>query len=202
MIAASLTAAALLALVTGQSVTDRQAYAIYEAKLAAMMAPGTSSPSPTGSASPAAGLAAAPLAALSTSTGIAPGGCILVRGSGNGASTSDCTSCHVNYQAQHSHPVDVYQDAGRSRSLRSAAEVVRRGVFLSDGKVTCLSCHDGNSTWKYKIALPPDAQLKPRVKPGNPMTYESVAVVRTAATMPTGSDVSPTPLCMACHGFD
>jgi hypothetical protein len=202
MITASLTAAALLTLVTGQSVTDRQAYAIYEAKLAALTTTGSASASPAAAVASSARPVASGVAALAAPAAIAPGGCILVPGSGNGATTSDCTSCHVSYQAQHSHPVDVYQDAGRSSSLRRAAEVVRRGVFLSDGKVTCLSCHDGNSTWKYKIALPPDAQLKPRVKPGNPMTYETVAIVRTAATMPSGSDVSPTPLCMACHGFD
>lgn len=193
MTTASLMVAILVALLTGQSASDRQAYAIYQAKLAAMTA-SSATTNPIGTSD---GAAPASLAAATT-----PAGCLLVRGAGNTATTSDCTSCHVSYQAQHSHPVDVYQNAGRSRSLRPAAEVVKRGVFLAEGMVTCLSCHDGNSTWKYKLAIPPDAQIRPRVKSGDPMTYESGAIVRTAATMPAGADVSPTPLCKACHAFD
>ncbi len=183
----------LVALLSGQSASDREAYAIYQAKLAKLTAPAVTTATDAG---------AAP-AGSSTAAAASPAGCILVRGAGNTATTADCTACHATYQSAHSHPVDVYQDAGRSRSLRPAAEVVRRGVFLADGKVTCLSCHDGNSTWKYKLALPPDAPARPRVKSGDPTTYEPGLVVRTAATtMPSGSDVSPTPLCKACHGFD
>ena len=193
MTTASLTVALLVALLAGQSASDRQAYAIYEAKLAAMTAAPTT-PDPGGASSDAAGSGSASLAA--------PGGCILVRGASNTATTSDCTSCHATYQAQHSHPVDVYQGAGRSRSLRTAAEVVQRGIFLADGKVTCLSCHDGNSTWKYKLALPPGSQIQPRVKARDATTFAPGLIVRTATTMPAGSDVSPTPLCKACHGFD
>jgi hypothetical protein len=194
MTTASIAVAILIALLSGQSASDGQAYAIYQAKLSAMVATASSTDSGGASAS-----AANPVGAAT----VAPGGCILVPGAGNLATTSDCTVCHSNYQAQHSHPVDVYQDAGRSRSLRKAAEVVRRGVFLADGKVTCLSCHDGNSKWKYKIALPPDAQTNPRVKPRDPTTYAPGLAVRVASTtMPAGSDVSPTPLCKACHGFD
>jgi hypothetical protein len=193
MTSASIAVAILIALLSGQSASDRQAYAIYEAKLSAMMATDAASGPGGASASSASPAAAA----------VSPGGCILVPGSGNLATTSDCTACHSNYQSQHSHPVDVYQDAGRSRSLRKAAEVVRRGVFLADGKITCLSCHDGNSQWKYKIALPPDARTNPRVNPRDPSTFAPGMLVRTAATtMPAGSDVSPTPLCKACHGFD
>lgn len=194
MTTASIAVAILLALLSGQSASDRQAYAIYQAKLSAMMTAGAVSDSGGASSS-----AANPVGA----SVVTPGGCILVPGAGNLATTSDCTACHASYQAQHSHPVDVYQDAGRSRSLRKASEVVKRGVFLADGKVTCLSCHDGNSKWKYKIALPPDAQTSPRVKPRDPSTFAPGMVVRTAATtMPAGSDVSPAPLCKACHGFD
>jgi hypothetical protein len=80
--------------------------------------------------------------------------------------------------------------------------VVRRGVFLADGKVTCLTCHDGNSSWKHTIALPPGAALRPRVKPGDPQTYAPGSVVRVAATLPAGSVVSPAPLCKACHALD
>jgi hypothetical protein len=188
MTSASLAAAILAALLSGQSGSDPQAYALYQAKLAVLM--GTAATGTATASTPAS-------AAAST-----PGACLLAPGAGNLSSTSDCTSCHTSYAARHSHPVDVYQDGARSRSLRTSAEVVRRGVFLADGKVTCLSCHDGNSTWKYKIAIPPGADLRPRVKPGNPSTYSPGMVVRTAGAMPSGSDVSPTPLCKACHAFD
>jgi hypothetical protein len=149
----------------------------------------------------------------------AQGACILVPGSGNGASTRDCTACHAGFEGSHSHPVDVDHEAARFRSgrgsgpsLRPAAEVVKRGVFLADGKITCLTCHDGSSPWKAKIALPPDALLREPVRPGNPQTYDP-ALMRpspmtglTATTgrqlLPAGTAVSPTPLCKACHSFD
>jgi hypothetical protein len=115
--------------------------------------------------------------------------------------------------------VDVDQDMARARSLggsgpslRPAAEVVKRGVFLADGKVSCLTCHDGSSTWKYKIALPPDARLREPVKPGNPSTYDPAVMKPSAMTgltavtgkqlLPAGTEVSPTPLCKVCHSFD
>ena len=186
----SLTVAALVSLLAGQSAVDREAYAIYQAKLLTL----------TGSTSTAISAADAHTAA-STSASASPG-CLLVSGGSNLATTSDCTACHTGYAARHSHPVDVHQDSGRSRSLRSSAEVVKRGVFLADGKVTCLSCHDGNSSWKFKIALPPDSMLRPRVKPGDAQTYAPGMLLRVTATMPPGSDVSPAPLCKACHGFD
>lgn len=190
MTTVSLTVAALAALLSGQGTADRQAYATYQAKLAALV--GT-----TETNVPSAN----PPSAVPASTSGAPA-CLLVPGGSNLATTSDCTACHFNYARGHSHPVDVYQDSLRSRSLRSSAEVVKRGVFLADGKVSCLSCHDGNSTWKYKIALPPGAAIRPRVKPGDPQTYAPGMIVRTAVTMPGGSDVSPAPLCKVCHAFD
>jgi hypothetical protein len=189
----SLAVVTLATLLSGQTLADRQAYATYQAKLTAMMAT-----TATTSSRYASGTSEAP--------------CTLAPGAGNSATTADCTSCHATYQGTHSHPVDVYQDAVRSSSLRSAAEVVKRGVFLADGKITCLSCHDGNSTWKYKIALPPDSKLLAPVKPGDPRTYDP-ALMRpspltglTATTgrtiLPAGTEVSPTPLCKVCHVFD
>jgi hypothetical protein len=200
MIGAGLTLAALLALASGQSAEDRKHYSAYQIQLASIMAT-ESAAATTATAISAASPAAAPLAA-----------CILAPGSGNIATTQDCTACHVGFAQGHSHPVDVNQDSVRSRSLRPAAEVVKRGVFLADGKVTCLSCHDGNSPWKAKLALPPDAQLRERVKPGDPETYDPVQMRPSALTgltattgkarLPAGTEVSPTPLCKACHSFD
>jgi hypothetical protein len=198
---AILTLAALLALASGQSAEDRKHFTAYQVQLASILA----TEARTASNSPAATSAAPASAAAS-------GPCILVPGGGNVATTQDCTVCHMGFAQGHSHPVDVNQDSARSRSLRPAAEVVKRGVFLADGKVTCLSCHDGNSPWKAKLALPPDAQLRERVKPGDPRTYASGLMRPSALTgltattgkqrLPAGTEVSPTPLCKACHAFD
>jgi len=197
----SLAAAALASLLAAQSASDRAAYQAYQVQLARIMASDSRS------------------ASSATASVVAQQGCTLVPGSGNSATTRDCTSCHVGLEGRHSHPVDVDQDMARARSiggsgpsLRPAAEVVKRGVFLSDGKVSCLTCHDGNSPWKYKIALPPDARLREPVKPGNPGTYDPALMKPSAMTgltavtgkqvLPAGTEVSPTPLCKVCHSFD
>ncbi len=200
-----LVAAALAALLSGQNPADREAFRQYQVQLARILST---------EASPAARGAS-----LDASATTGAGGCILVPGLGQTATTRDCTACHAGFEGSHSHPVDVDHEAARYRSfggsgpsLRPAAEVVRRGVYLADGKVTCLTCHDGNSPWKAKIALPPDAQLRAPVKPGDPSTYEASgpasAPMRglTATTgrqlLAPGTAVSPTPLCKACHSFD
>ena len=154
MTTASLTVAALVALASGQGAGDRQAYGIHQERLAALVGP-------VSMGIPSADAPAGPSGSAPAGTG-----CLLVPGGSNLATPSDCLACHASHDARLSHPVDVHRDSPRSRSLRSSAEVVRRGVFLADGKVTCLSCHDGNSSWKHKIALPPGAALRPRVKPG------------------------------------
>jgi hypothetical protein len=205
---AILTLAALLALASGQSAEDRKHFTAYQVQLASILA----TEARTASTSPAATSGAPASAAAS-------GPCILVQGSGNGATTRDCTACHVGLEGRHSHPVDVDHESARFRSmrgsgpsLRPAAEVVKRGVFLADGKVTCLTCHDGSSPWKAKLALPPDALLREPVKPGSPQTYDpeqmrpSTMKGLTATSgkqlLPAGTEVSPTPLCKACHSFD
>jgi hypothetical protein len=201
MMTSSLAAAALATLLAGQSASDRAAYQAYQVQLARIIAVESQSTS------------------LASASVVSQAGCTLVPGAGNSATTRDCTSCHAGLEGRHSHPVDVDQDMARSRSLggsgpslRPAAEVVKRGVFLADGKITCLTCHDGNSTWKFKIALPPDARLREPVKPGNPGTYDPAVMKASAMTgltavtgkqvLPAGTEVSPTPLCKVCHSFD
>lgn len=205
---AILTLTALLALASGQSAEDRKHFTAYQVQLASILATEARTPSNSPAATSAAPASAAPVAA-----------CILVQGGGNGATTRDCTACHVGLEGRHSHPVDVDHESARFRSmrgsgpsLRPAAEVVKRGVFLADGKVTCLTCHDGSSPWKAKLALPPDALLREPVKPGSPQTYDpeqmrpSTMKGLTATSgkqlLPAGTEVSPTPLCKACHSFD
>lgn len=199
MTSSFLAIAGLAALLAGQTSADRQAYAEYQRRLNAILA---SEAATVPSATPVSATPAAAATAAST--------CLLAPGSGNTATTSDCTACHATHRGSRSHPVDVFQM--QSPSLRPAAEVVRRGVFLLDGKVSCLSCHDGSSPWKYKIALPPDAKLREPVKPGDPSTYDPTQMAPsrmaglTATTgrqvLPAGTEVSPTPLCKACHAFD
>ncbi len=201
MTTASLAVATLAGLLAGQSTGDRQAFQAYQIQLARVMA------------------AESTTANQGSYVASEHGGCILVPGAASTPTTRDCTGCHPALDGRHSHPVDVDQDAARFRSqgrsgpsLRSASEVVKRGLFLSDGKVSCLTCHDGNSTWKYKLALPPDAPLKEPVAAGNPHTYDpalarpsTMAGLNTTTgkrVLPAGTAVSPTPLCKVCHSFD
>ena len=107
-------------------------------------------------------------------------------------------SCH---EFTRTHPVQVDYAAAAARApdlYRPLDEAIRRGVFLPDGQIKCLTCHDPGSRWKYKIALPPGAAA-PAVDPRKPQTYERPPAL--AAPLPPGSAVSPTPLCQSCHTF-
>jgi hypothetical protein len=123
--------------------------------------------------------------------------CLLFGASPEHASTAECQTCHRT--AGKVHPVDVvYAQAASAASsgLRPAAEVVKRGVFLPDGKITCLTCHDAHSPWKDHITLPPGAAARQGVVPGQPDTYEEPATGRPAVR---GGAVALKPLCTACH---
>jgi hypothetical protein len=112
----------------------------------------------------------------------------------------DCLACHPFHR---SHPADIDYDAFATRpssGLRPAAEVVKRGVFLEGGRVTCFSCHDPRSRWAAHVALPPGSAVRPAVDPRDPSTYErEVPKVIDGRGLPEGTPVSPTPLCRACH---
>jgi hypothetical protein len=114
----------------------------------------------------------------------------------------DCMSCHGMSQT---HPVDLDYAAAAARRpgfYRSREEVVRRGVLLPGGQIKCVTCHDPQSPWKDKIALPPGAAAMPAVDLARPETYERPRS-RTAADahLPAGSAVTPTPLCQSCHTY-
>lgn len=118
------------------------------------------------------------------------------------ATVQDCLACHEGgtIRAHASHPVDVDYAAAVGRPgalLRPLDEALRRGVLLSDGKVHCFTCHDPRSPWQSHIALPPGATARSAVMPGNESTYGA----DRPAPRP-GDDVSPTPLCLACHAYD
>jgi len=114
--------------------------------------------------------------------------------------TADCMSCHA---LSRTHPVDIdYAAAAQRRSFefRPVQEVIRRGVFLPQGQVRCVTCHDGASPWKYSIALPPASQARPAVVISrNPQVWEKAA---SAEPLRRGAAVTPTPLCLACHAMD
>src|SRR5947209_7454932 len=110
---------------------------------------------------------------------------------------ANCLSCH---QQQRTHPIDVdyAQAAGANPELRSPQEVIRRGVFLPQGQVRCVTCHDARSPWKDRIALPPGSAVKPAANPFDRRTYEGPPL---PAPQP-GEAVAAKPLCLACHVID
>lgn len=124
--------------------------------------------------------------------------CSLLEPGADRTRTEDCMTCH---QFNRTHSVDVDYGAAAARApelYRPPDEAIRRGVFLPDGQIKCLTCHDPGSRWKYKIALPPGAAA-PAVDRLKPQTYERPPAL--AAPLPPGSAVSPTPLCQSCHTF-
>jgi hypothetical protein len=201
MTTAPATALAVLVLSVGAGPTseERVAFTAYQRQLAQVMAADAAGP-----VAPAA-------------SGAGP--CLLAGAAAAATTTRECVACHAGHTGSRSHPVDVDLDAARFRSrggggstLRPAAEVVKAGVFLNEGKVSCLTCHDANSPWKYRLAIPPQAKLRDAVHPGDPSTYGD-GPARTSVTrgldastargvLPAGTEVSPTPLCRTCHSFD
>ncbi len=148
-----------------------------------------------------------------------PAGCMLPRDGSDGASPRQCLGCHGASIREHtSHPVEVdYEAGGRAASgmgsLRPLGEAVRRGAFLPDGKVRCVSCHSGRSRWRYRLAIPADAEVRPAVHPGDARTYESAfpaavpaaagfSARQRAAMLPDGFEVGVKPLCLSCHPMD
>jgi hypothetical protein len=111
----------------------------------------------------------------------------------------ECMSCHGMHVT---HPVEIDYEAARSKGqtdLRASADVVRRGVFLSDGKVACVTCHDPASRWAYRLAIPPGVKVRPAVNVRDPSTYDRPVPLSQPQDLPPGTSVSPTPLCRVCH---
>jgi cytochrome c peroxidase len=138
-------------------------------------------------------------AARPARAGAAPG-CLLFTSEAARADAERCMACH---RLSRTHPVDLDYAAAQGRqpsSLRAPGAVVRRGVFLPDGQIRCVTCHDARSPWKDRIALPPGAPASPTVDPGVPATYETHGTHR-AAPLP-GTAVTARPLCLACHALD
>jgi hypothetical protein len=154
---------------------------------------------------------ATPGSALADDRSSAAGNCGLVVTAVEDARTEGCLVCHSGKGAPSAsdHPVDFdYASVARGRTrgmsaLRPVEEVVARGVFLPDGKLSCLTCHDARSPYRYFIALPPGARPAPAVNPRDPRTYASASAAHATVSAPGAKRaVTPKPLCLACHAFD
>ncbi len=160
------------------SAADRQAYAQYQRQLQQVLA------------------AERPNAATGPSTT----SCKLFQAAPERVPAQECMTCHGMHTT---HPVELDYEAARysSSALRPGAEVIRRGVFLPDGKVQCVSCHDAASRWAYHLAIPPGALVRPALNPRDPSTYERPVALARPEALAAGTSVSPTPLCKACHSI-
>ncbi|MFL5272871.1 MAG: cytochrome c3 family protein [Anaeromyxobacteraceae bacterium] len=69
------------------------------------------------------------------------------------ATVQACVSCHDGlvtgahaFVGIGEHPVDVSYDSAAARNLRLLTRFqVSRRIYLPEGKITCVSCHDGAS---------------------------------------------------------
>jgi len=178
----------------------------------------TSGPLPTGATpgSPSSAAASAPASApvtrtvalattrassASATSGDVPAGCSLFLPGYASVPTEKCMQCHA---LSRTHPVDLDYAATIQKNpkfmYRPVEEVVRRGVFLPNGQIACVTCHDANSPWQDRIALPAGSQARAAVDPRNHETYAGNQV-QSASTLPPHSAVTPTPLCQACHTY-
>jgi hypothetical protein len=131
-----------------------------------------------------------------------PSCALLVPGSED-ATVADCRRCHAGSGSGHPVGLDYgHASGGRGGGipLRTGAEAVRRGAFLPGGELRCTTCHARSSPWRYRLALPPGADVRPAVNPRDPSTYDPAAARATSASH--GSQVGTKPLCLLCHAID
>lgn len=130
------------------------------------------------------------------------GGCGLLLPGSDAAPSGECAACH-GLQSHSGHPYDLTYQGSVSpvggRALRSREEALRRGMFLPDGQLRCVTCHDGRSPWRYFLRLPPGAALTHAVIPARPATYENTSQLPPVRP---GDDVGRKPLCLGCHALD
>ncbi len=126
-------------------------------------------------------------------------GCGLLMPDSDAATSRQCLACHPTL-ASGGHPYDVDYRAFAGRpGFRSVDEALRRGVFLRNGEMRCVTCHDRNSPWKYHIRLPAGAQPTHAIDRRRPQTYENPSALPPPRP---GDDVGKKPLCLGCHARD
>ncbi len=165
----------------GPSAADAQAYREYQAELQRLVAAEATSQAPA------------------SAQGRSAADCKLFQGAAERVPAQECMSCHGMHTT---HPVELDYETARFKpqsGLRAGDEVIRRGVFLPDGKVQCVSCHDARSRWAHHLAIPPGALVRPAVNTHDPATYERPVALSRPQALPAGTAVSPTPLCKVCH---
>ncbi len=88
-----------------------------------------------------------------------PAPCGLVPGVRETATVGGCVACHVDFDRGNRHPVDVaFPTFGfRNAHVLRARRDLPPDVVLRDGRLTCVTCHDGRSTRPFHLALPADA---------------------------------------------
>ncbi len=135
--------------------------------------------------------------------------CKLLDAGSQTATTQDCLSCHgaggAGTQLHRMHPVDVPVRArvasrpGVGSSMRSADDVVRRGLLLPGGAITCVTCHDGQSTMTYRLVIP---QVPAGSTTGSGYSWraeQAVAMGVASGALPKSARTDSTALCSACH---
>jgi hypothetical protein len=130
------------------------------------------------------------------------GGCRLLLPGSDGATSHECLACHGSL-GHGAHPYDLdyrrWGGTSGSTSLRPATEVVRRGLWLPDGQIRCVTCHDGRSPWESHIRLPAGSRPTHAVDRGRPQTYENPEALPPPRA---GERVGTKPLCLGCHALD
>lgn len=84
-----------------------------------------------------------------------PNFCFLFQSESELQPSDNCRVCHDGCM---NHPVDVPYEAAAVRrpgSLWPQDEAVRRGAFLPDGELRCVSCHDRRSSCRSHLAVAP-----------------------------------------------
>ena len=179
---------------------------VYAAAPATVSVSSASRPTPASlsasTGTPAVAMVASRPSASAASAGGSPAGCSLFEPGFASVPTAKCMQCHG---LSRTHPVDLDYAATIQRNpafmYRPVEEVIRRGVFLPNGQVACVTCHDANSPWQDRIALPPGTTARPAVDPRKRETYAPLIQTAAAASLPAHSAVTPTPLCQACHTY-
>jgi hypothetical protein len=129
--------------------------------------------------------------------------CGLLASGSEGAAVGDCLRCHAGSGSGHPVGLDYARAAGRSGHgipLRAAEVAIGRGAFLPGGELRCTTCHDRRSPWRFRLALPPGAAIRPAVDRRDPATFDPAA--GPAPAVRAGDAVGTKPLCLLCHALD